>query len=616
LASPEGKTHRKIKKTFLYRYIKVFICALYVLFIPKAVYAAIFDVASGNVSALVEAIEAANTTTEDDTIFLEAGTYTLTEVDNTTDGANGLPSITSNIEIIGDGPDVTIIERNLTAEPFRIFHIADTGTLILDALTITGGFVECCDIGGGIFNDGSLVVTNSVISRNSAEFEGGGLAGNGTARINNSTISNNSAQDGGGIFGGSVDITNSIISDNFAQGFGGGIDGTVNITDSQILNNQAGFLGGGIFGTVTMKDSFVAGNKSDFRGGGIANIGTSNITNTTISGNDAEFSGGAISNSDSLTLTNSSIYDNSSGFGAVVDNTESLLVLMNSTIADNNGGGIENLDAVTTIINSTISNNEFGVDNFNGSEFFGVVETQNTIIALNNFGDCFGPITSLGNNLIGDSSGCDLSTGPDDRFGDPGLGDFTDDGTPGNGHYPLLADSQAINAGNHDVCLDIPILAADQIGQTRVGVCDIGAIESTINITNINEFVKIESLPKTIHQIKKKKACPSTYPWRFKFRAKLTNISDNMLSDIVVMLKENLQKDAKITITVLNKAGYKDALLEPGENAQARFELCFKQKFNNIGLDLLKAALGLSRLADLVDVKGSVTEPGENENTL
>jgi hypothetical protein len=290
--------------------------------------------------------------------------------------------------------------------------------------------------------------------------------------------------------------------------------------------------------------------------------------------------------------------------------------MFNSTIANNNGGGIENADSIVTITNSTIYNNEFGIENLDGSEFFGVVEIQNTIIALNNFGDCFGPITSLGNNLIGDSSGCDLSTGPDDRFGDPSLGDFTDDGTPGNGHYPLLADSQAINAGNQDTCLNTPILATDQIGQKRVGVCDIGAIESTVNITNINEFVKFESLPKTIHQIKKKKKCPSTYPWRFKFRAELTNISDNILSAIAVMLKENSQNDAKITIAVLNKAGYKDALLEPGESTQVRFEVCFKQKFNSVGLDLFKAALGLSHLADLVDARGSVTEPGADENSL
>ncbi len=165
MASPKAKTRRKINKTFLYHCIRVFIYALYVLFIPKAVYAAVFNVPSGNVPALVESIEVANTTAEDDTIFLGVGTYTLTVVDNITDGANGLPSIISNIEIIGDGPGVTIIERDSTAEPFRIFHIADTGTLILEGLAITGGVVECCDIGGGIFNDGSLVVTNSGVRR-------------------------------------------------------------------------------------------------------------------------------------------------------------------------------------------------------------------------------------------------------------------------------------------------------------------------------------------------------------------------------------------------------------------------------------------------------------------
>jgi hypothetical protein len=36
--------------------------------------------------------------------------------------------------------------------------------------------------------------------------------------------------------------------------------------------------------------------------------------------------------------------------------------------------------------------------------------------------------------------------------GDAGLGPFTDDGTPGNGHFPLLKDSQAVDAGNDAFC--------------------------------------------------------------------------------------------------------------------------------------------------------------------
>jgi hypothetical protein len=52
------------------------------------------------------------------------------------------------------------------------------------------------------------------------------------------------------------------------------------------------------------------------------------------------------------------------------------------------------------------------------------------------------------------------------------LAAFTDDGTPGNGHFPLLQTSRVIDVGNDTAC---PL--TDQLGQPRVGQCDIGAIE-------------------------------------------------------------------------------------------------------------------------------------------
>ena len=65
---------------------------------------------------------------------------------------------------------------------------------------------------------------------------------------------------------------------------------------------------------------------------------------------------------------------------------------------------------------------------------------SNTILARNHSGrrDCVGPVTSLGNNLLGDPTGCAITLRPTDLTGDPGLGDFTDNGTPGNDHFPLL----------------------------------------------------------------------------------------------------------------------------------------------------------------------------------
>jgi hypothetical protein len=106
-----------------------------------------------------------------------------------------------------------------------------------------------------------------------------------------------------------------------------------------------------------------------------------------------------------------------------------------------------------------------------------VTTLQNTILALNTVAtthadDCDGDVTSLGTNLIGDPTGCTITLQSSDLTGAPGLDAFTDDGTPGNGHFPLVPASQAINKGNDAACPP-----TDQLGQPRVGRCDIGAIE-------------------------------------------------------------------------------------------------------------------------------------------
>lgn len=102
---------------------------------------------------------------------------------------------------------------------------------------------------------------------------------------------------------------------------------------------------------------------------------------------------------------------------------------------------------------------------------------QNTIVAQNTATDtgpdCLGVPVSLGNNLIGEMTDCSLSNpSATDLTGDPGLGDFTDNGTPGNGHFPVLAGSQVIDAANSDACPE-----TDQLDSQRVGPCDIGSAE-------------------------------------------------------------------------------------------------------------------------------------------
>src|SRR5262249_7944323 len=152
---------------------------------------------------------------------------------------------------------------------------------------------------------------------------------------------------------------------------------------------------------------------------------------------------------------------NSAACGGGIGLESGTTIITNSTIAHNltssglnttSGGGaglFQTGGGTATIINSTIAHNSAegaggGLRNDNASP----VRLQNTILAENTGGsggpDCLGAantLTSLGNNLIGNLSDCPITLLSTDLTGDPDLDAFTDDGTPGNGHFPLLFSS-------------------------------------------------------------------------------------------------------------------------------------------------------------------------------
>jgi CSLREA domain-containing protein len=268
-----------------------------------------------------------------------------------------------------------------------------------------------------------------------------------------------------------------------------------------VPNNIAGG-GGGIIvegGNLDMKNCIVSGNTADFGGGILNEAGVMNILECTIAGNTAVQSGAGISNrAGALQITDSTIYDNHTGpapseGGGIRNNFGGTIRLTNSTVGGNSsqfGGGIVNDSGSMVIINSTVSENlgnnsagGIGIDS-------GSVELQNSIVANNSAEfrpDCafFGLAVSLGNNLIGDNTGCELTPGPDDIIPEPGavvdprLGPFIDTEAPGKGYFPLLSDSPAIDAANDEACPD-----TDQLGNSRSDgdddgmiTCDIGAIE-------------------------------------------------------------------------------------------------------------------------------------------
>src|SRR5262249_26777544 len=98
------------------------------LAIVQPIQAATFTCTAGDVHCLIQEINQANSNGQpQNTILLEAGTYTLTNIDNDTDEPNGLPSITSTLTIAAD--KTATIARDPNALGFRLMHVGASGRL-------------------------------------------------------------------------------------------------------------------------------------------------------------------------------------------------------------------------------------------------------------------------------------------------------------------------------------------------------------------------------------------------------------------------------------------------------------------------------------------------------
>jgi hypothetical protein len=197
----------------------------FVLSVPA--YSAVFNISSGDVAGLIAAINTANANGEENTIILEAGTYTLTAVHNRDGLANRLPVITSAVTFHGMGAELTTLARDPAAPRFRILSVAAGGTLILNGLTIRSGNELS---GAGVRNAGTVIMTNSTVAGNSDE----AILSFGDMTIKSSTIAENS---GVGITnGGVMTVTNSTIANNVGGGIGN--DNRLTIANSTIVANS------------------------------------------------------------------------------------------------------------------------------------------------------------------------------------------------------------------------------------------------------------------------------------------------------------------------------------------------------------------------------------------
>ncbi|MCE9560458.1 MAG: right-handed parallel beta-helix repeat-containing protein, partial [Planctomycetes bacterium] len=154
--------------------------------------------------------------------------------------------------------------------------VFNSGTLTLSNSTVTGNLADVA--GGGVFNKGTLTLSNSTISGNSASNNfGGGVynRGGGTATVTNSTITGNTCGVGGGVYnGGTLALTNCTISANSAtrNNSGGGLRNISKVTlTNTIIAAQT--VGTDITGNV------VVTSENNLIGDGTGALGLTNGTN-------------------------------------------------------------------------------------------------------------------------------------------------------------------------------------------------------------------------------------------------------------------------------------------------------------------------------------------------
>lgn len=495
----------------------------------RAVPAAVFNIPNGDVAALKAALAAANSNGQADTINLAAGgTYTLTVIDNTTNGSNGLPVIVNDatgldLTINGNGAIITRSTAAGTPE-FRILHIASGAAVSCTSLTVANGKSSGAfpaSVGGGIFNFfATLNLTGCAFRENTGLF-GGGLYNNGgsldirtTTFEGNHAVGPNNNGSGGGIFSlnGTVALLSSTLNANTSDGNAAGLysSGTVTITGSAVTQNISAGASGGleIAGGLTMVDSRVNDNATEGAGGGITVTGSATLQRCTVNGNSATGnSGGGIFNTGTLTVESSSFNGNKckdgggaiGGFGAT-----SKTSAQNGTFSNNQagyGGGLSNRLGTLKLTNCTVSGNAAatfggGLHNDGGSSVVrsatfcannganggGIVNVGNGQVTLGNtilrngltganVVNLSGTFTSYGCNLSNDTAGGDTSTAPGgllNAFGDIRNTEPNLGSLQNNGGLTLthapVAPSPAIDAGD-DSILDPPLgLATDQRG--------------------------------------------------------------------------------------------------------------------------------------------------------
>ena len=278
-----------------------------------------------------------------DGIGIEDGSLTVNNSSIENNSYTGIKSLSGNLKVINSnitGSRTGISSYGNSSDYYSSEDV--TSTLLLEQSTISGNNYGIRNSGSMTINDSTITgnqgtgIENAVnsdleinktnISQNSANFDGGGIDNNGSVVISDSTISQNSANfDGGGINNtNSLEIVNSVVSNNTAYGrYGGGIQnqGVVTITNSTISGNSAD-VGGAISNNIYNRYYYEE------------NRASLTIFNSTITGNSASQGSG---------IYNGIYVDSYGNYNGETYTSEAIIT---STIIAGNEGGLGGAEAL------------------------------------------------------------------------------------------------------------------------------------------------------------------------------------------------------------------------------------------------------------------------------
>jgi hypothetical protein len=409
--------------------------------------------------SLREAVIDANAASGADKILLKRRTYRLT-IPGLVGTAQGDLDISDDVTIKTQRGGRAEINANGPITGDRAFELFGAGTnVVMKGLEVTRGRAPIDvgpneSFGGGIrvHAGASLEFSKGVIDDNRNDGSvvnlGGGIFNDGTVHLVDSRVTGNEAPPA-----------------SFAGGINTSAGATTTLLRTTVKNNTAGFGGGmNSSGHTTMAASTVSGNDAGLGGaiyaGGNGSVVT--ISNSTLSGNQAADRGGAIRarSGPSFTLASTTVSDNTA-------NSATMPPFLAGAISFQSDGGFT---TTFTLRNTILAGNiDVGAGNITDCQI--------------QAGGGTSTLVSQGHNLIGNGDTCPFAPGPGDQVGtgaspvNPKLGALKDNGGLTQ-TQALLGGSPAINAGDPGALGSggTACPKADQRGAGRDD-CDIGGYE-------------------------------------------------------------------------------------------------------------------------------------------